>query len=156
MPLFLSSYFNKVDKKGRVSVPASFRAELERLGQAGFFAFPHTEEPCIEGWDRARIRQLADAMDEFPPMSDEYAALGYLLGKSRELPFDPEGRIMLPSFMLESCGITDSVMFVGQGNSFQIWQPERREAFESRIKPSSVTTAKAISLGSRKRGDAND
>lgn len=156
MPLFLSSYFNKVDKKGRVSVPASFRAELEKLGQDGFIAFPHTDEPCIEGWDRGRIGQLADAMDDFSPMSPEYDALGYLLGKARELPFDPEGRIVLPSYLIENCGITDSVLFIGRGKSFQIWDPKRHEEFEARVKPNSATVAKAISLGRARRGDAHE
>ncbi len=154
MPLFLSSYFNKVDKKGRVSVPASFRAELE--GQGGFIAFPHTEHPCIEGWDRSRISQLAEAMDEFSPMSPEYDALGYLLGKARELPFDPEGRIILPPYLIESCGITDSVLFIGRGRSFQIWDPRQHEDFESRVKPTSAAVAKAISLGRARRGDAHE
>ncbi len=154
MPLFLSSYANKVDKKGRVSVPAPFRAELEHLN--GFVAFPHTEHACIEGWDRSRMDQLAEAMDQYSPLSEEYDALGYLMGKSRELPFDPEGRVILPPYLIETAGITDSVVFVGRGKSFQIWDPERHAEFETRIKPSSAIVAKAISLGRARRGDAHE
>ncbi len=154
MPLFLSSYANKVDKKGRVSVPSQFRAELEAM--AGFVAFPHTELPCIEGWDRARMDQLADAMDQFSPLSEEYAALGYLMGASRVLPFDPEGRVILPAYLMETAGISDNVVFVGRGKSFQIWDPAKHAEFEARIKPSSAIVAKAISLGRPRRGDAHE
>ena len=154
MPLFLSSYANKVDKKGRVSVPASFRAELEHLN--GFVAFPHTEHACIEGWDRSRMDELAEAMDQYSPLSEEYDALGYLMGKARVLPFDPEGRVILPPYLIETAGITDSAVFVGRGKSFQIWDPERHAAFETRIKPSSAIVAKAISLGRTRRGDAHE
>ncbi len=156
MPLFLSSYFNKVDKKGRVSVPAPFRAELERLEQNGFIAFPHTEHACIEGWDRGRIGQLADAMDDFSPLSPEYDALGSVLGKARELPFDPEGRIILPAYLLEHSGITDNVLFIGRGKSFQIWNPEKHAEFDASVKPSPATVARAISLGRARRGDAHE
>lgn len=154
MPLFLSSYANRVDKKGRVSVPSQFRAELEHMN--GFIAFPHTEHPCIEGWDRARMAQLADVMDDYSPLSEEYDALAYLLGKARELPFDPEGRVILPGYLMEAAGITDSVVFIGRGKSFQIWEPVRQAEFESRIKPSSAIVAKAISLGRTRRGDAHE
>ena len=154
MPLFLSSYANKVDKKGRVSVPAPFRAELEHLN--GFVAFPHTEHACIEGWDRGRMAQLADVMDDYSPLSEEYDALAYLLGRARELPFDPEGRVTLPAYLLESAGITDSVVFIGRGKSFQIWDPARHAEFENRIKPSAAIVAKAISLGRSRRGDAHE
>jgi MraZ protein len=156
VPLFLSAYTNKVDKKGRVSVPASFRAELEQLSQNGFVAFPHTEDPCIEGWDRGRIGELAEAMDEFSPMSEEHKALGYLLGKSRELPFDPEGRIVLPPNLMAQAGITDTALFIGRGKSFQIWGPERYEEFEERIKPNAAIVARAISLGRKKNGGAGE
>ncbi|MEN3976302.1 division/cell wall cluster transcriptional repressor MraZ [Emcibacter sp. SYSU 3D8] len=154
MPLFLSSYANRVDKKGRVSVPAPFRAELEHLN--GFVAFPHTEHACIEGWDRGRMAQLAQAMDDYSPLSEEYDALGYLLGRARELPFDPEGRVILPAYLMESAEITDSVLFIGRGNSFQIWNPEKHAQFEARIKPSSAIVAKAISLGRARRGGPHE
>jgi MraZ protein len=122
----------------------------------GFVAFPHTELACIEGWDRARMDQLADAMDDYPPLSEEYAALGYLTGASRVLPFDPEGRVILPASLMEPAGITDSVVFIGRGKSFQIWDPAKLAEFEARIKPSAAIVAKAISLGRVRRGAAHE
>ncbi|MEN3953119.1 division/cell wall cluster transcriptional repressor MraZ [Iodidimonas sp. SYSU 1G8] len=154
MPLFLSTYANKIDKKGRVSVPASFRAEFDK-DDPKFVAFPHTGERCIEGWDRARIGQLTDAMDRYPPLSSEYNALGYLLGQSREMSVDPEGRITLPLYLLEYAGITDSVVFVGQGKSFQIWSPENYEEFGGRMRPVAASVHRTLALGPLAGGGAH-
>jgi MraZ protein len=154
VPLFLSAFTNRIDKKGRVSVPASFRAELEQENQIGFIAFPHLESACLEAWDRGRMRQFADAMEDHSHLSEEYDAAGYILGRSRELTFDPEGRVTIPPYMLDHAGITDSVLFFGRGNSFQLWDPARYEAEEARIRAAAASFAKTIKLGRPGRGGA--
>jgi len=131
MLLFLSEYTNKVDKKGRVSVPASFRSQLESTDFKGFIAFPHLELPCIEGWARPRMMRLAAGMDDLPPLSAQYAANSTLMTKSKELTFDPEGRVMLIDVLRDYAGITDQAVFAGRGQTFQIWEPGRFKEFES-------------------------
>jgi len=123
MLLFLSTYESKIDKKGRVSVPASFRSELERIQSNSFIVFPNTEQPCIDAWDRDRIARYARDRDSYDPDSAEYATVSSVLLTSRPLSFDSEGRVSLPENMLEAAGIERELVFAGQGETFQIWNP---------------------------------
>lgn len=132
MALFLSRFDNKVDKKGRVSVPASFRADLISDAFAGVVAFPSPGNGgAIDGCDIGRMKQLADGIDSFNPFSAEFGDLATaILTKSHRLPFDGEGRIILPQQLLEHAGITTMATFAGRGATFQIWAPETYEAYE--------------------------
>ena len=56
--MFLSSYENKLDKKGRVSVPASFRSHLSNLGYNGVICYPSFNNQSIEAWPQDRIEKF--------------------------------------------------------------------------------------------------
>jgi|TARA_B100000959_G_scaffold262698_1_gene301381 MraZ protein len=131
--LFLSRFDNKVDRKGRVSVPASFRADLTSDAFAGVVAFPSPgNDGAIDGCDIERMKQLAEGIDSFNPFSNEYGDLATaILTKSHRLPFDGEGRIILPQQLLTYAGITNMATFAGRGATFQIWAPEAYEAYEA-------------------------
>ena len=133
MALFLSRFDNKVDRKGRGSVPASFRADLTSDAFAGAIAYPTPgNSGALEACDIDRMRQLAEGIDSFNPFSDEFGDLATaILTKSHRLPFDGEGRIILPQSLLEHAGITDMATFAGRGATFQIWAPAAYEAYEA-------------------------
>lgn len=132
MALFLSSVTNKVDRKGRVSVPANFRAVLKGLGHESVVCFPSFAHPAIEGCGMDRIEQLSESIDQLAPYADERNAFAIsILADSFELNFDPEGRIILPEPLLTHAGISESATFVGQGKAFQIWEPEAYRAFHA-------------------------
>lgn len=125
MALFLSSHTNKIDKKGRVSVPAAFRAVLAGEMFQGIVAYHSFVNPCIEAGGMERIEQLSagiDALDPFSPERDAFATA--ILGACVQLPFDGEGRVMLPPSLLADVGLTDQLVFVGKGKTFEIWHPK--------------------------------
>ncbi|WP_321397718.1 division/cell wall cluster transcriptional repressor MraZ [Emcibacter sp.] len=129
MPKFTSTFTNKVDKKGRVSVPASFRASLPEGSWQGIVAYPSFVHDAIEGCDSDYLDRLSDSIDDLAPYSEEHDAFTFsILSSSSRLSFDSEGRIILPLELLEFAGITDRVTFVGRGNTFQIWAPEAFQA----------------------------
>ncbi len=152
MPLFLSTYTNKVDKKGRISVPASFRAELVSGDAGGFVAFPHPELKCIEGWDKGRMSRFAEGMDDFSPMSADYAAISTLMSKSRELAFDPEGRVSLSDDLMDWAGISDQVIFAGRGQTFQVWSPAEYDSYEGQVSSLVLANRDNIRLAPRREG----
>ena len=124
--LFLSTYVNKVDRKGRVSVPATFRAKLINQRFQGIVAFPSYKYPALDASGIDRMEELTARLDRLEEFSDEQENLAVLLfGAAQQLPFDTEGRIVLPENLAEHAGITDSAAFVGLGKSFQIWEPAR-------------------------------
>ncbi len=124
MSLFLSSYENRLDTKGRISVPASFRASVSAEKFPGVVLYRSFTNNCIEGLSMSRMEQLAAATDKmgvFDNALDDLTAM--LFADARQLAFDVTGRIVIPSDLLAHAGITDTAIFVGRGNSFQIWNP---------------------------------
>ena len=130
MALFLSTFTNKVDQKGRVSVPASFRAALgDQLGH-GIVLFRAHNHDCLEGFDWAKMDEIGDRMDHYDLFSDAQDDLATtIFGQSVQLFLDGDGRVIIPSDLLSAVQITDSATFVGLGRKFQIWDPDH---FESR------------------------
>jgi MraZ protein len=138
MPLFLSTYANKIDKKGRVSVPASFRSAL--VGQAfqGIVLFKGTTHSCLEGFDYGTMVELSERLDHFDLFSNQQDDLATaMFGEAVQCPFDSEGRIGLPEELVNFAGLGETVSFVGLGRKFQIWDQvkynERRNAARQNV-----------------------
>ena len=128
--MFLSTYENKLDKKGRVSVPASFRSYLSNLGYNGVICYPSFNNQCVEAWPQDRIEKISNAIDTLNPFEEkkDYFATS-ILSESTNLQFDSEGRILLTSKLLKHAKIKNSMLFVGQGKTFQIWESTTFEKF---------------------------
>ena len=128
--MFLSTYENKLDKKGRVSVPASFRSYLSNLGYNGIVCYPSFNNSSIEAWPQDRIEKISNAIDALNPFEEkkDYFATS-ILSESISLQFDSEGRISLSEKLLKHAKIKNSMLFVGQGKTFQIWEPTIFEKF---------------------------
>ena len=129
--MFLSSYENKLDKKGRVSVPATFRSHLNSMGYNGFITYPSFNHLALEACSQDRIELLSDTIDSLNPFEDkrDYFATS-ILSESINLQFDSEGRISLTPKLLKHAKIKNSMLFVGQGQTFQIWEPTLFEKFK--------------------------
>jgi MraZ protein len=124
MPLFLATYLNKIDKKGRLSVPASFRATLSDQSFQGVVLFRSTRHACLEGFDYKSMESLSHRMDHFDLFSEDQDDLATaIFGDSVPCPFDGEGRIVLPDHLTAHAHLTDQAAFVGMGQKFQIWDP---------------------------------
>ena len=136
--MFLSTYENKLDKKGRVSVPASFRSYLSNLGYNGIVCYPSFNHECVEAWSQDRIEKITNTIDSLNPFDEnkDYFATS-ILSESINLQFDSEGRILLTQKLLKHAKIKNSMLFVGQGKTFQIWEPKSFEKFKVKAKKKS-------------------
>ncbi len=129
--LLIGTHVNKIDKKGRVSVPAQFRAALSESGSSSIFLFPSFTAAALEAWPHQRMEQLVDSLDSLDPFSEPHDDLSTsLMSHAHPLTFDPEGRIILPSKLLSHAKLDDLACFVGHGRTFQIWNPD---AFDERL-----------------------
>lgn len=139
--LFLSTYINRVDSKGRVSVPAPFRAALQGQSLAGIVVFPSIKVPALDGGGMDQLEALNARISNLDEFSEERDAISSIFADAQALPFDSEGRVVLPPYLAEHAGITETAAFVGAGNSFQIWDPEqyKRHHAERRSRARSVT-----------------
>jgi len=136
--MFLSTYENKLDKKRRVSVPASFRSYLSSLGYNGVVCYPSFNNQCIEAWPQDRIEKISntiDALNPFEEKKDFFATS--ILSESINLQFDSEGRISFTEKLLKHAKIKNNMLFVGQGKTFQIWDPTLFEKFKAQSRKKS-------------------
>ena len=136
--MFLSTYENKIDKKGRVSVPASFRSYLSNLGYNGIICYPSFNNHSIEAWPQDRIEKISNAIDSLNPFEEkrDFFATS-ILSESINFQFDSEGRISLSSKLLKHAKIKNNMIFVGQGKTFQIWEPSIFEKFKTNARKKS-------------------
>lgn len=124
MALFLSTFEKQIDKKGRVSVPPAFRAVLSAQNYNGMIAYSSFVHGCIEACGMERLEKLYAQMESLDPFSEERDAFATaILGGSVQLPFDNEGRTVIPEALLKAAGIDGHAIFVGKGATFEIWAP---------------------------------
>jgi MraZ protein len=123
MKAFFGTFTNKIDAKGRVSVPAPFRAVISGRGLTSVALHPSLFEACLEGAGVDRFENLLSGFtDSFmPPARDEAAEL--IMEELRELPLDGDGRIVLPDEFIAKAHLKDQATFVGRGWKFQLWEP---------------------------------
>ena len=136
MALFVGRHVNKIDKKGRVSVPKPFRAALQSVGSQTLYLYPLFKVPAVEACDEAFMSRLSASLDDLDMFSDEQDDLAAIvLENAHALHFDTEGRVQLPREIVEHADIALEAVFVGRGARFQIWTPaayegNRAQAFE--------------------------
>ncbi|MBL4692300.1 MAG: division/cell wall cluster transcriptional repressor MraZ [Magnetovibrio sp.] len=126
MALLVGRHLNKIDKKGRVSVPKPFRAAMVDQGFAGIYIFPYFQSPALEGTGEAFMQRLTNSLEEnFDMFSEDQEDLAAItLESTHQLSFDPEGRVTLPAELCQHAGLTTQALFVGRGSRFRIWAPD--------------------------------
>ena len=129
--MFLASYENKLDKKGRVSVPSTYRSHLNSMGYNGFITYPSFNHSALEACSQDRIEKLSNSIDSLNPFEEkrDYFATS-ILSESVNLQFDTEGRVSLTQKLLDHAKIKNNILFVGLGKTFQIWEPKIFEKFK--------------------------
>lgn len=124
MQRFLSSAVNKIDAKGRVSVPAHFRSIIQSRGYAELYALRSLDTSALDVGGPDLLDQFEARIAQEDPLLQTADDLSFFYhGDGAFLKFDSEGRITVSDFMREHTGIKTDVAFVGRGNWFQIWEP---------------------------------
>jgi MraZ protein len=125
MSRFLSNATNRIDAKGRVSVPSAFRSVLAQRNVQELYCFQDFVFPAISigGPDLLeRFERQIAAEDPFSPDANEMSLL--IHGGGVFMKLDAEGRLMVTDFIRGFTGISDEVTFVGRADHFQLWQPQ--------------------------------
>jgi MraZ protein len=137
MDRFVSTFTNKIDAKGRVSIPASFRAVLTRDSYAGgegsgIYCYPSLDAPALDAGGERLAKKIDGLLSGLPDYSDERDQLSVALYSDVQvLNIDGDGRIVLPPALRQQAGIATEVTFVGMGDKFQIWEPKAFEAYRA-------------------------
>jgi MraZ protein len=148
MDRFVSTFTNKIDAKGRVSIPAPFRAVLERDGYTGgtagaggsapesstqvgsIYCYPSLDSAALDAGGERLARKIDALLANLADYSDERDELSVALyGDVQVLHVDADGRIVLPESLRTHAGLSSTgsgqVTFVGLGDKFQIWEPAK-------------------------------
>jgi len=155
MERFVSTFTNKIDVKGRVSIPAPFRAVLERDGYAhasagGIYCYPALEAPALDAGGERLAKKIDGLLSGLPDYSDERDELSVALyGDVQVLTLDGDGRISLPENLRAHAGLTTQVTFVGLGDKFQMWEPGRFADRRERAREKVHHTRKLFGAGNR-------
>jgi MraZ protein len=145
--LFLSTYINKIDKKGRVSVPANFRAVIRGDEFQGVVAYGSFIHKSIEACNMERIAAINENIDSLDPYSEERDAFATaIFGGSYQLSFDNDGRINLPENLIELANLKDKALFVGKGKTFEIWNPENFKIYEANARKIALERRSALTI----------
>lgn len=112
-------------------MPASFRSQLSNLGYNGVICYPSFNNPSIEACSQDRIEKISSTIDSLNPFDEkrDFFATS-ILSESVNLQFDTEGRISISTNLLKHANIKNSMLFVGQGQTFQIWEPATFQKFK--------------------------
>jgi len=152
--MFLSSFENKLDKKGRVSVPATFRSHLSSMGYNGFVSYPSFNNTALEACSQDRIEKLSNTIDTLNPFEEkrDYFATS-ILSECINLQFDTEGRVSLTEKLLDHAKIKNNILFVGLGKTFQIWDPKLFEKFKVIARKKSYQNRSNLKWENKQKGE---
>ena len=153
MEQFVSTFTNKIDTKGRVSVPASFRTVLAKDGLDGIYCYPSLDAPALDAGGQRLIDKINGLVEGIPPYSDERDHLATaLFGTSEILTIDQDGRTILSERLREHAGITSHITFVGLGEKFQMWEPACFETHLAEARQKVRDLRKLLGAGRRGSG----
>ncbi|RKR00295.1 division/cell wall cluster transcriptional repressor MraZ [Maricaulis maris] len=151
--MFLSTTINGVDAKGRVSVPADFRAVVRGGPFDGIICWPSFDGPYLEGGGQALLERYQALIEEMDPYDDARVAFERaIFGAARPLAFDSNGRVTLPKEFADHAGLDTKATFVGLGSRFEIWSPERFEEHKSSAQSFARDNKRALKLPPRPGG----
>ena len=149
MSHFLGTHQNRLDTKGRVSIPASFRSHLRgEAGVASVILRPSHKHPCVEAWPEAVFQTLAAPLERLEMFSeDQDDLITTLYADANRVEADKEGRIILPESLVQHAGLTEAVVFMGLGRTFQIWEPAAAERRRADARNAARTRGLTLSTG---------
>lgn len=142
--MFISTYETALDAKGRVSVPASFRAALG--GGSRLFVWPAMDgSGCLEGGGDELMAVYRQTLARMAPTDPHRRAFMHaIFTKSADLKMDDTGRITLPAHLLEAAGIEKKLVFAGAFDRFHIWEPSRFHAFDQKMAQAALNNQSAL------------
>lgn len=162
MSIFLSTFLNKIDKKGRVSVPSSYRPALttsndnkpitnHEQASSSVIMYPSFINECLEACSEERINEIAEYINQLDPYSEDRDSFATaILGNARKLSLDNDGRITLPKDFMDELGLEDKVVFVGKGKTFELWNEAKFTTYAQKAKEFAKSKRGALSLNRNK------
>ncbi len=119
--MFTGEYRHTVDDKGRIAVPARFRAQLDAGAVISRWLDPCLAIHTQEGWEALSAKVAA------LPFTDQIARRfsRFVFAGAVPAELDRQGRVLIPAFLRDSIGLAGEAVVVGTRDHAEIWAPAR-------------------------------
>jgi len=143
--LFLSTYNNKIDAKGRVSIPANFRDIIMKTGKENVIIYKSLKKNCLEGCTNVYIENMQEKIEKLDIFSTERDAFETtIFAESISLDIDKDGRVNIPKQYTQFANIDCNALFVGKGKIFEIWNPNEYEKYSQKCREFAIQNSNLI------------
>ena len=141
--MFTGEYRHAIDAKGRVAVPARFRAELA----TGAFVSRWIDS-CLAIFPRPEWDKLANRVAELP-VSDAGARVfsRFVFSGAFEFVLDAQGRLVLPPGLRDFAGLTSDAVVVGARDHIELWEPAVWATYSAEMNSADALAARITDLG---------
>lgn len=149
--MFRGRHVHTIDTKGRVSIPAGYRVELERQSERA--PILTTQRECLAVYPYEAWREIERELEGASPLQPEVQALQrFLISGATESPVDRQGRISIPQPLREHAGLEKEVVVAGVGSHIEIWDKATfdRDIARTQDQFHEISTAVARGRPSRK------
>jgi MraZ protein len=139
--MFIGEYSYTIDEKGRLSVPAKFRSQLEN-GCVVTRGLDH----CLWVYSMSEWEKIAEDLSKLPITQKNARSFARLmLSGAMDLKPDKLGRINLPNYLKEYSKIQSKVVVAGMYNRLEIWPEEGWKEFKKGMEDNSEEVAEKLS-----------
>ena len=147
MDLFVSHFTNKVDKKGRISLPSLFRNVLPKNNKNEIILYKSLKYNSIEGCSSSRINEISNRINKLDIFSDDQDDFSTsIFSEIVPTNLDKEGRFLIPENLKMHANISSYATFIGQGHFFQIWEPSAAIARQKQSRQRLIKEKKTLSV----------
>ncbi|MBE6103456.1 MAG: division/cell wall cluster transcriptional repressor MraZ [Erysipelotrichaceae bacterium] len=126
--MFLGEYRNKLDNKGRVAVPAKFRGEL---GESVIINRYYTDGCLALYTEEAWKGKYNDIISQPDNKANTRSMIRILTSTATTVTFDGQGRILVPSNLIEKVGLSKNCVFIGAGDHVELWPQDKWDAYNN-------------------------
>jgi MraZ protein len=127
---FHGTFEQRIDEKGRVSIPVKFR-ELLRAENDRLFVtrYKVRDIRCLDACTPSQWESLGARLHAREDLSQEelFFLHQYYVAGAHECQLDRQGRLLVPPGLREHAGLVKDVVFTGAGSKFHIWDRERHQ-----------------------------
>ena len=146
MDLFFSQFLNKIDKKGRISLPSLFRNALPNNNKNEIILYKSLKYNSIEGCNKNRIIEITKRIDKLDFFSEDEEDFSLsIFSEIVPTNIDKEGRFLIPEHLKKHANLSNEAIFVGQGHYFQIWEPKAAITRQQKSRKRLINEKKTLS-----------
>jgi MraZ protein len=138
--MFIGEYHHSVDEKGRMAVPAKFRAKLKNGA-----VVTKGLDNCLVIYPRSEWETLAEKLSSLPISQANTRAFSRLmLAGAMDIELDKQGRVIVPEYLRKYAHVKKKVVVAGLYNRLEVWNEDKWEEYRTETEEASNEIAEQL------------